>query len=123
MICDICSALLCYYDLTHLADETEGHPLVVGVVHQVLALSLPGTATLEASRYVEGAVHPAVSLECCLTDSAPREVALYGLAKELVAGDRDGAEDEESAGPAIEQSEGPVVNGGLPLSYLDNNPA
>ena len=51
------------------------------------------------------------------------EVALYWLPEELVAGHGDAAQDEEGAGPAVEQPEGPVVDGRFPLSYLDNTTA
>ena len=107
----------------HLAHEAEGDPLVVGVVHDVLALAAARALALELLGDVEGGVHPAVGLQRALADSAAREVALYGLPEELVAGDRDGAEDEEGAGPPVEQPEGPVVDGGLLLSYLVSDPA
>ena len=107
----------------HLSDQAESNPLVVTVVHQVLALPLPRALPLELRRDVEGGVHPAVGLQCSLTHSAPRQVALDGFSEELVAGDRDGAEDEEGAGPPVEQPEGPVVYGGFLLSYLDSDPA
>ena len=64
-----------------------------------------------------------VYLESGLTHSSPRKVALYRLPEELVARHREAAEDEEGAGPAVEQPEGPVVDGRLPLSYLDNTTA
>ena len=107
----------------HLSDQAESHPLVVAVVHQVLTLPLPRALPLELRRDVEGGVHPAVGLQCSLTHSAPRQVALDGFSEELVAGDRDGAEDKEGAGPPVEQPEGPVVDGGFLLSYLDSNSA
>ena len=105
----------------HLSHQAESNPLVVTVVHQVLALPLPGALPLELRRDVEGGVHPAVGLQCSLTHSAPRQVALDGFSEELVAGDRDGAEDEESTAPSVVEPEDPVVYGGLLVSYLDTH--
>ena len=105
--------------MSHLADKTERHPLIVRVVHHVLALPLSRALALVGRRDVEAGVHPAVGLEGPLTHPATRQVALYGLTEELIAGDCDGAEDQERAAPSVVQPEDPVVDGGFLVSYQE----
>ena len=56
---------------SHLAHEAEGDPLVVGVVHDVLALAAARALALELLGDVEGGVHPAVGLQRALAHPAP----------------------------------------------------
>ena len=53
----------------HLKNEEDGNPLVVRVVKRRLLHGQPGTGSGEFRRYVEGAVHPAVTLQDLLADA------------------------------------------------------
>ena len=55
---------------SYLAHEAEGDPLVVGVVHDVLALAAARALALELLGDVEGGVHPAVGLQRALAHPA-----------------------------------------------------
>ena len=48
--------------LTDLTHKAQGDPLVVGVVHLVITVPLPGTVALECWWDVESGIHPAVGL-------------------------------------------------------------
>ena len=111
--------------LTHLAHETERHPLIIGVIHHVLALPLPRALALVGRRDVEAGVHPAVGLQRPLAHTAPGltrsgklcefenyfvyQVTLDRLPEELIGGHDEGAEDEEGGGVSVEQAECPVI--------------
>ena len=45
-----------------LADETQRHPLIIGVIHEVFTLPLSSTLANIALGDVEGGVHPTIGL-------------------------------------------------------------
>lgn len=111
--------------VSHLADKTERNPLIVRVVHHVLALPLPRALALVGRRDVEAGVHPAVGLKRPLTHPTSGlsgktiqmrmnegifyQVTLNRLSEKLIGGHDEGSENKEGGGVSVEEPECPVI--------------